>query len=203
MLLVCRHETPPSPLDRHNRRRTSSFALRALNLRTAGGWRRPCGCFNGGLLRSSATQLAMGSARPITPQYPTYRIRRKAPAMFGWLRKWLVGTLPLAMWMVDLAGEDIVTSDGQGDERRLAIRDLRRVVVATDDSGPWGADVVFLLYSDHSDPAAIFPLEAAGRDRFVDWLVVQPGYRDRELARAMSSTQVASFEVLVVEPNGS
>ncbi|PVX31576.1 hypothetical protein DD559_16015 [Sphingomonas pokkalii] len=122
--------------------------------------------------------------------------------MFGRLRKWLAGTSPLTLWSVDLLGAEIVTSDGHGTEQRFAIRDIRRVVVATDDSGPWGADVVFLLYSDRTDPVGMFPLEANGRDKFVDWLVVQPGYRERELAKAMSSTQVARFEVLSVQPNG-
>lgn len=139
----------------------------------------------------------------LRPQFPTCQMRFTLPFMFGWLRKRLAGTSPLTLWNVELVGEDIITSDGQGAARRLAIRDLRRVVVATDDSGPWGADVVFLLYSDHTDPAGMFPLEANGRDKFLEWLVVQPGYRDRELAKAMGSTQVARFEILSVQTNGS
>jgi len=123
--------------------------------------------------------------------------------MLGWLRKKLVNTSPLTLWSVSFSDGDIVTSDGQGAERTLPLSDLRRVVVATDDSGPWGADVVFLLYSDDPDPAAIFPLEATGRDGFVEWLSAQPGYRARELAKAMGSTRVARFEVLAIEPNGS
>lgn len=121
--------------------------------------------------------------------------------MFGWLRKRLVNTSPLTVWSVKFSDGDIVTSDGQGAERKLPLRDLRRVVVATDDSGPWGADVVFLLYSNDPDPAAIFPLEATGRDVFMEWLSAQPGFQDRELAEAMGSTRVARFEVLALEPN--
>jgi hypothetical protein len=123
--------------------------------------------------------------------------------MLGWLRKRLVNTSPLAVWSVSVSDGDIVTSDGQGAERKLVLRDLRRVVVATDDSGPWGADVVFLLYSSDPDPAAIFPLEATGRDAFVKWLSAQSGFQDRELAKAMGSTRVARFEVLAFEPNVS
>jgi len=121
--------------------------------------------------------------------------------MLDWLRKKLVNTSPLTLWSVSFSEGGIVTSDGQGSRRELPLRDLRRVIVATDDSGPWGADVVFLLHSDDPDPAAVFPLEAAGRDSFVEWLSAQPGYQDRELAKAMGSTQVARFEVLSVEPN--
>lgn len=123
--------------------------------------------------------------------------------MLDWLRKKLVNTSPLKLWSVIFLDGDIVTRDGQGAERRPPLRDLRRVVVATDDSGPWGADVVFLLYSGEPDPVGIFPLEAVGLDDFVKWLTAQPGYQDRELAKAMGSTQVARFEVLAVEPNGN
>lgn len=126
-----------------------------------------------------------------------------APIMFGWLRKRFVSESPLARWSVSFDGGDIVTSDGQGDDRKMALCDLTRVVVATDDSGPWGADVVFLLYSSGPDPTCLFPLEATRQDSFVAWLGVQPGYNDRELARAMGSTKVARFEIFAVESKGS
>lgn len=122
--------------------------------------------------------------------------------MFDWLRKRFMRASPLALWNVRFDHGEIVTSDGQGNERKMAVRDLTRVVVATDDSGPWGADVVFLLYSSEPDPTCLFPLEASGQTRFVAWLSVQPGYQDRELARAMGSTKVARFEILAVTPNG-
>jgi hypothetical protein len=67
--------------------------------------------------------------------------------------------------------------------------------VATDDSGPWNYDVVFLFYADDAEPIGIFPLEAKGCQDFVAWLSKQPGYRDRELAKAMASTSVARFLV--------
>jgi len=122
--------------------------------------------------------------------------------MLGWLRKKFASPSPLTLWSVRFVDGDIVTSDGHGAERKTPLNELRRVVVATDDSGPWGADVVFLLYSDDPDPAGMFPLEAAGSDNFVEWMSAQSGYQDRELAKAMGSTQVARFEVLAVEPNG-
>jgi hypothetical protein len=82
-----------------------------------------------------------------------------------------------------------------GTSRELPVADLRSVVVATDDSGPRDYDVVYLLFSNDSVPAGIFPLEAKGCQDFVGWLSAQPGYRDRELAKAMSCTQVARLTV--------
>ena len=112
--------------------------------------------------------------------------------VFGWLKKWIARGKPPS-WSVEIIDDVIAINDGQGTERTVLLGDLRRVVVATDDSGPWGEDVVFLLYSEAQEPTGIFPLEANGIHDFVDWLKASPGYRDRELAKAMSSTKVARF----------
>jgi hypothetical protein len=102
---------------------------------------------------------------------------------------------PLAKWSVAIEGDSIVTSDGSETTRNLSIPELRKVVVQTDDSGPWGADVLYFLFTGDTEPAAVFPLEAQGCQNFVEWLSSLPGYDDRELARAMGSTSVARFVV--------
>jgi hypothetical protein len=96
---------------------------------------------------------------------------------------------------VQIVDGTILTSDGQGATRELAVDDLKSVVVATDDSGPWGDDFVFLLYNERADPVGLFPLEATGRADFVDWLSQQTGYSDSELRKASASTSVARFIV--------
>jgi hypothetical protein len=115
--------------------------------------------------------------------------------MFGWLAKWLSKAGSPSPWAVAILDDVILTSDGQGVERRLPAADLRTVVVATDDSGPWDADVVFLLYAGGPEPVGVFPLEAVGTQDFIAWLMERPGYRDRELVKAMGSTEVARFVV--------
>lgn len=115
--------------------------------------------------------------------------------MLGWLRRTFKFNAPACLWSVRVAQGIIHTSDGQGTVRDLLIQHLRSVVVATDDSGPWGDDVVFLLYADAPDPVGAFPLEADGCQDFVAWLSGQAGYRSEELAKAMASTQVARFVV--------
>ena len=115
--------------------------------------------------------------------------------MLDRLKQWLFPPSPLAIWSVRIEADAIVTSDGIGTTRRLAIDDLARVVVATDDSGPWGADFVYLLYGPAPDPVGIFPIEAEGCLEFVDWLSARPGYDGRALQRAAGSTSVARFTV--------
>jgi hypothetical protein len=116
--------------------------------------------------------------------------------MFAWLRKWLSNPAAKSNWAVSVTDISILTTDGQGTEKSMLISELRKVTVATDDSGPWDHDVVFLLFSDDPNPQAIFPLEATGCEDFVAWLSKEPGYRDRELAKAMASTRVARFVVM-------
>ncbi|WP_354073280.1 hypothetical protein [Caulobacter sp. 1776] len=112
--------------------------------------------------------------------------------MFGWLKKWMARGKPPS-WTVTVVDGVIAINDGQGAERMVLVKALRRIVVATDDSGSWDADAVFLLYSEAVAPTGIFPLQANGVQDFVAWLKALPGYHGRELARAMSSTKAARF----------
>lgn len=115
--------------------------------------------------------------------------------MFAWLRSRLWPSSPLAQWSVALENGQIITGDGNDDFRALPADELRKVEVATDDSGPWGADVVFLLFASKDEPAGVFPLEASGRDEFLAWLETKPGYQGNELRKAMGSTSVARFVI--------
>jgi hypothetical protein len=76
--------------------------------------------------------------------------------MFRWLLEKFqrANGSPLTKWSVTIDGEFIVTGDGSGTIRRLSKADLRKVVVQTDGSGPWGADVLFFLFGN--EPAAVF-----------------------------------------------
>lgn len=115
-------------------------------------------------------------------------------------RKWLSRPSALERWSVHIESDHIVTADGHGEMRCLAIADLTKVVVATDDSGPWGPDVVYLLYGVGPDPVGMFPLEATGCQTFVTWLSQRAGYNDRKHRRAMGSTQVARFTIFDAGP---
>lgn len=119
--------------------------------------------------------------------------------MWAWLRR-LVQPRP-SLWTVHVTDSAIITADGLGTVRELPLKDFRAVVVATDDSGPWGDDVMYLLFGKGPEVHSLFPLEAQGCQAFVDWLSGRPGYDDRALARAMASTAVARF-VIWSAPDG-
>ena len=69
---------------------------------------------------------------------------------------------PLEKWSVGIDDDCIVTSDGSETIKRLPIADLRKVVVQTDDSGRWGADVLDFLFDGNTErAAAVCPLKGA------------------------------------------
>jgi hypothetical protein len=80
--------------------------------------------------------------------------------MFGSLLKRLWRRSPPHPWVVTVTDDVITTDDGRGTVKKLSTTDLHKVIVATDDSGPWGNDVVFLLFTQSPEPVGIFPLEA-------------------------------------------
>ncbi len=98
-------------------------------------------------------------------------------------------------WTVSITDDVISTSDGRSDTRKLPADDLRRVVIVTDDSGPWGDDVLFYLFANTPDPVGVFPLEATGCQDFLAWLGKRPGFREKQVISAMGSTSVAEFEI--------
>lgn len=131
----------------------------------------------------------------------TLELPHKLVSMLTWLRNKIreANASPLAKWSVRLEGDHIITSDGVGNSHTLPTAELQKVVVQTDDSGPWGADVLYFLFSSETEPAGVFPIEAQGCQEFVEWLSIGPGYRDEELASAMASTDVAKFVVFEAE----
>ena len=70
---------------------------------------------------------------------------------------------PEALFVVEVtAADEIVCRAPKQDEQRIKIADLGAVYVETNDTGPWGADVWWLL-NDKSDRTKVaFPQMATG-----------------------------------------
>lgn len=116
--------------------------------------------------------------------------------MLGWLRKIRNKPLqPESQWTV-VIGEDIIgITDNQGATRELAKNDLKGVAVETNDSGPWGADLWWLLFDLDGKLGGALPGGAAGESALVDYVATLPGFNHSELARAMASTDNALFKL--------
>jgi hypothetical protein len=98
---------------------------------------------------------------------------------------------PESDYFVSLAQNAIEVRVPDGHTERVSLDDLREVVVETNDSGPWGADVWWHLIGSASRTS--YPQGATGEPIVLDALQKLPGFDDRELIRAMRSTSNATF----------
>jgi hypothetical protein len=100
-----------------------------------------------------------------------------------------------ADWTVDIIDDLIRAVDPSGETRSVALDDLSGVMVETNDSGPLGADVWWLLFGADDQLACAFPQGAVGEKEAVDKLLGLPGFDQEAMIMAMGSTGNAVFPV--------
>jgi hypothetical protein len=123
--------------------------------------------------------------------------------MFGWLRKRAARPQPEARWIVECADEAIRVVDDRGEVRSLAKEALTGIVIETNDSGPWGTDLWWLLLGADERVACIFPQGATGENHVLDYLMALPGFDLPRMALAMGSTDNATFPVWRKDPQAA
>lgn len=129
-----------------------------------------------------------GIALVAIERYTRWRFRRTAAAHAA---RGPVRLMPEALCRVtcDAAG---VACSGQGAPREhLAWTELAAVEVHTNDTGPWGTDVWFVLRGDGG--VMNVPQGATGDDELVRRLQALPGFDNAALLEAMTSTDNRVF----------
>ena len=97
---------------------------------------------------------------------------------------------PEAHYVVEVtAWDEIVCRAPRQAEQRISIEDLGAVYVETNDSGPWGVDVWWLLQDKSGETRVAFPQLATGEDAALDRLRLLPGFE----VKGMNSTRNARF----------
>jgi hypothetical protein len=115
-------------------------------------------------------------------------------SLWSWLKSLRrAPTQPEAAYVVSFDGVTIGVLDPDGALHEMAAEDLRGVVVETDDSGPWGADLWWLLFGTDDRVAVAFPGSSTNEQPVIDWLMKLPGFDFEEMTKAMGSTDVAVF----------
>ncbi len=115
--------------------------------------------------------------------------------MFGWFKKKPARLQPESRLVIAIEGDTIsVTSDG-GQIKSVTKGDLSGVAIETNDSGPWGTDVWWLLFGTRDQLACAFPQGATGEKATVDYLMSLPSFDHSEMIKAMASTGNAVFSV--------
>jgi len=125
--------------------------------------------------------------------------------MFGWLARLFsvkVGrpastkaaepTMSEARWQVSVDNDEIAVTAPDGERKVITRSDLAAVVIETNDTGPWGADLWWFVAGKEPNALA-FPQGATGEEAAVDWLSALPGFDHEAMIQAMSSTENARF----------
>ncbi|HYJ84101.1 MAG TPA: hypothetical protein VEW26_14810, partial [Allosphingosinicella sp.] len=98
-------------------------------------------------------------------------------------------------WVVVVDGGSVRVTDEAGASRAVAKAELAGVAIETNDSGPWGADVWWLLFGAHDGLACAFPMGATGEQAAVDYLSGLAGFDHGMMIEAMQSTDNMIFPV--------
>jgi len=84
---------------------------------------------------------------------------------------------PEAQFIVEVTVDDeIVCKAPKQAEQRIKMADLAAVYVETNDSGPWGADVWWLLKDNSGQIKVMFPQLATGEEAALERLRRLPGF---------------------------
>jgi hypothetical protein len=87
---------------------------------------------------------------------------------------------PEARWVVALDESGILVRDEAGEVRAVEKAELSAVAIETNDSGPWDADVWWLLFGAGDELACAFPLGATGSR---GWSTTSPPCPDSTMER--------------------
>ncbi|MCA9075570.1 MAG: hypothetical protein KDA93_11095 [Planctomycetaceae bacterium] len=119
--------------------------------------------------------------------------------MFGILRR-LFGNggdrqrlQPEASFVVTCDEESVVCQRPNGDKKQVRWDDLRAVLIETNDTGPWGTDVYWLLVGRDAQSGCVVPQGATGEEALLTQLQQLPGFDNEALIEAMGSTENQKF----------
>lgn len=115
--------------------------------------------------------------------------------MFGWFKKKPRSLQPESKWVITIDRGRITVRDEGGETRSVAKDDLFGVAIETNDSGPWGADVWWLLFDRDDRLACAFPQGATGEDAAIGYISALPAFDHAEMIKAMRSADNAVFAV--------
>jgi hypothetical protein len=121
---------------------------------------------------------------------------RRIETVFGWLfRRKRTGLEPESGWIIAIDETSISVTDPSGQTKSVSKDDLSGVLIETNDSGPGGADLWWLLFGGDDQVACMFPQGAIGESGAIDYLMSLPAFDHQEMIGAMRSTDNAIFPV--------
>lgn len=89
-------------------------------------------------------------------------------------------------WSIVITPENAEVTDSNGDVTRVALNDVTKIFIETDDSGPIGSDVFWYVATDST--SVCYPLGATGEQEALKYFQTLPGFDNGAVIKAMTST---------------
>jgi hypothetical protein len=110
-------------------------------------------------------------------------------ALWNFFKKKRIERLnPESRWGLALRDGAVELNAPDGPSQRVLLNDLTGVAVETNDTGPWGTDVWWLLFGKNNKVAVAFPQGSTGGKDIVDALMALPGFDHQAMISAMACT---------------
>jgi hypothetical protein len=110
----------------------------------------------------------------------------------AWQQKRLDSVRFERAWVLSIDDAGVVMTPPQGERQSIKWNAINRVAIETNDSGPWGADVWWLL--EGSSGVVAYPQGATGDPEMLpEFHKRLPGFHDRAVIEAMGCTSNARF----------
>ena len=100
---------------------------------------------------------------------------------------------PEAKFIVSISNGEIINQRPEGKIERVAISNLKAVIIETNDTGPWGADVWWILLIGSGENGCVFPGGATGEKDILQAVQALPGFDNETFIKAMGSTSNQRF----------
>jgi hypothetical protein len=109
-----------------------------------------------------------------------------------WKRRF--GSMPESLHVVTVSDRGISCTYPGGDEKCISWDELHVVKIRTNDSGPWGMDVIWGFHGKGGEARLAVPGGATGEQEMLSSIQRLPGFRNGEVIKAMCCATDNSFE---------
>ena len=100
---------------------------------------------------------------------------------------------PESQYVITVNENEVRCQRPSGETESVTWDDLDAVIVETNDTGPWGADVLWLLFGKNGSSGCVIPQGATGEQTLLNKLQSLPGFDNEQLIAAMSCTDNQKF----------
>jgi hypothetical protein len=97
-----------------------------------------------------------------------------------------------AKFIVRIENNEIINERPEGKIERVSLSGLKAVIIETNDTGPWGTDVLWILVGA-DETGCVFPNGATGGMEILEIMQKLPGFDNKAVIQAMASISNQRF----------